>query len=85
MRGERGHGDTVAFIDSTAVVDSEERSYSCSVRRVDCEIICISHTRCKQCNSFRDTLRCSLSRQVSYRVIVCVARRGGGLISSTFA
>lgn len=75
MKGERGHGDTVAFIDNTAVIDSAGKSYSCSVRRTDCEVICecngIYPTRCKTCNSYRDTLRSSLSRQVR-RVFACV-------------
>lgn len=75
MKGERGHGDTVSFIDDTAVIDSEGRSYSCSVRRTDCEMICerkgIYPTRCKTCNSYRDTLRSSLSRQVRDCMVYC--------------
>ena len=58
MRGERGHGDVISHIDNTVVVDDQGRSYSCTVRRFDCDI-----GRCKACSSYRDTLRSTLSRQ----------------------
>lgn len=67
IKGARGNGDTIAFVDNSSVVDSTGKGYSCTVRRVDCDVIC-EHTgqyplRCKECQTFRSTLRASVSRQ----------------------
>ena len=68
MKGERGTGDRIAFIDSTSVVDSKGQSYPCTVRRVDCDILCDPEgpypQRCRPCQSFRSTLHSSLCRQM---------------------
>ena len=62
-----GNRDTIAFVDNSPVVDSTGKGYSCTVRRVDCNVIC-EHTgqypqHCKACQTFRSTLRASVSRQ----------------------
>lgn len=67
IKGARGSGATVAFIDSTQVTDSTGQHYSRTIRRVDCEVICERSgkypTRCKACQTCRSTLRSSVSRQ----------------------
>ena len=68
IKGSRGSKDVVAYIDSScAVMDPKGQDHSQTVRRADCEIICKStqphHGRCKACQSFRSSLRASLSRQ----------------------
>ena len=40
MKGQRGGGDTVAYIDEHPVVDSRGHSHHWTVRRVDCDILC---------------------------------------------
>ena len=69
VRGDRGRGSVVAYIDNTKVIDSQGKSYCCSVRRTDCDIICDIPVRCKPCNSFRDSLRKTSHRQLQN---VCV-------------
>lgn len=39
MKGARGTGDTIPFIDSTPVIDSKGQSYPRTFRRVDCDVI----------------------------------------------
>ena len=67
IRGERGHGDVVAYIDNTTVIDYLGNSFCCSVRRTECDIICKRNkgnlpVRCKHCDTFRGTLRSTFSR-----------------------
>ena len=66
IKGTRGAGDRVAFIDSSPVVDSSGKCYNITVRRVDCEVICERAgqypLRCTSCQAFRSTLRSSVSR-----------------------
>ena len=62
MRGERGHGDVIAFIDMHEVIDERGEVYSCTLRRKDCDILGWS-IRCKPCNDFRNSLRSTLSKQ----------------------
>ena len=63
VRGDRGHGDVVAYVDSTSVTDSDGKSFCCSVRRTDCQLLCSLPGRCKSCSGFRSSLRKTLSRQ----------------------
>lgn len=67
MKSARGNGDVIAYIDNCTMIDSKGHSHPQTVRRVDCDIICKSthshHVRCKSCQSFRSSLRASLSRQ----------------------
>ena len=52
--------NAVTEIDNSIVVDSNGNSYCCTVRRSDCSILCASPSRnyrCKQCQTFRPTLR----------------------------
>lgn len=69
MKGERGHGGVVAFIDTQPVIDARGRSHSSTIRRVDCDLLCEQPnkhpTRCHACHSFRSTLRSSVSRRHS--------------------
>ena len=66
IKGQRGNGETVAFIDEHPVVDSKGKGHSCTIRRVDCEILCEPSgrypLRCRSCQSFRSTLRSSICR-----------------------
>ena len=65
IKGERGKGDTVAFIDNHPVNDCSGQSHPCTVRRVDCDILCNPSRytlRCKSCQLFRCTLRSSVNR-----------------------
>ncbi len=56
VRGERGSGQTIAFLDSTPIP---------TIRKVDCDIICKGVNSCAACKSFRSTLRSALCRQKS--------------------
>ena len=49
MRGERGHGDVIAFIDMHEVIDERGEVYPGTLRRKDCDILGRS-IRCKPCN-----------------------------------
>ena len=66
IKGARGNGDTIAFLDHKPVINSDGQSHPCSVRRVDCEVICEPTDpyplRCQVCQSFRPTLRAIRSR-----------------------
>ena len=66
IKGQRGCGDVVAFIDKHPIIDSKGQSHSRTVRRVDCDLLCEpcgQHPlRCRSCQSFRSTLRSSVSR-----------------------
>ena len=67
VKGERGNGDVVAFIDNSLVTDHSGKQYQCTVRRVDCDMLCERSSqyplRCKSCQTFRSTLRSLVSRQ----------------------
>ena len=67
MKGARGLGDTVAYVDNSPAVDAGGKLYQCTVRRVDCDVLCERTgqypSRCKTCQAFRSTLRKSTSRQ----------------------
>lgn len=69
MKGSRGNGDTVANIDPTPVVNCDGQRFTCSVRRVTCELICKRTgphpPRCQACQQFRSTLRSARSRSHS--------------------
>ena len=60
-KGERGHGDVVAFIDNSPFTDHSGKQYQCTVRRADYEVLCEKSSRhplrCKSCQSFRASLR----------------------------
>ena len=57
IRGYRGCGEDKALVDKV---------YNCTVRRVDCELLCsrmsANPTRCSICQMFRSSLRSSVSR-----------------------
>ena len=67
MRGARGSGDVVAFIDKSSVTDHSGKQYQCTVRRVDCDMLCERSSQyplhCKSCQSLRSTLCSLVSRQ----------------------
>lgn len=67
VKGEKGNGDVVAFVDNSLVTDHSGRQYQCTVRRVDCDMLCERSSqyplRCKSCQTFRSTLRSLVSRQ----------------------
>ena len=67
IKGRRGTGDVVAFIGRTPVIDYKGQTYLCTVRRVDCNIICKPEgpypQRYSPCQSFRSTLQSALSRE----------------------
>lgn len=68
VKGNRGSGETVAFVDSTPVISSCGKQYLETIRRVDCDIISNENSDhyplpCGNCKSFRSTLRSALSRQ----------------------
>ena len=69
VRGARGNGDVVAYLDNSVVTDHSGKQYECTVRRVDCDMLCEKttqhHLRCKSCQSFRSTLRSVVSRRSS--------------------
>ena len=66
MKGLRGCGNTVAYIDEHPVIDSGGQSHTRTIRRVDCDILREPSgqfpLRCRSCQSFRLTLRSSVSR-----------------------
>ena len=67
VKGARGNGDVVAFVDNSLVTDHSGKQYRCTVRRVDCDMLCERSSRyplrCKSCQAFRSTLRSMVSRQ----------------------
>ena len=66
IRGDRGSGEEVAYIDNRPVVDSDGHTYSATVRRVDCDVLCVRsscrYTHCQPCQAFRSSLRGACSR-----------------------
>ena len=66
LKGAGGAGD-VAFIDASPVVDTTGKAYDCTVRRIDCELLCERSgqypLRCNSCQPYRSTLRSAVSRQ----------------------
>ena len=40
MKGARGNGDVIAFIDHYSVTDHCGKQYQSTVRRVGCEVLC---------------------------------------------
>ena len=71
VRGARGTGDVIASIDNSVVRDHSGKQYQCTVRRVDCDLLCEKSSQyplhCKSCQSFRSTLRSMVSRQSNER------------------
>ena len=69
INGLRGNGNPVAFIDKHCVIDSNGQSYPCTIRRVDCDLLCTPSSqfpqRCRSCQVFRTTLRSSVSRSTN--------------------
>ena len=67
VKGARGNGGVVAFVDNSLVTDHSGKQYRCTVRRVDCDMLCERSSRyplrCKSCQAFRSTLRSMVSRQ----------------------
>ena len=55
------------FVDNSLVTDHSWNQYRCTVRRVDCDMLCERSSRyplhCKSCQAFRSTLRSMVSRQ----------------------
>ena len=69
MKRTSGNKETIAFIDHNPVTDLMGQTRKCTIRRVDCDIICKREEtflyRCHSCQSYRSTLRASLSRHKS--------------------
>ena len=67
IKTNRGNGETVAYIDRAPIIDANGKYCDCTIRRVDCDILCdpvgLYPIRCKHCDAFRSTLRSSLSRR----------------------
>ena len=67
VKGNRGNGEVVAFVDEYPVVSSSSRPFPSTIRRVDCDIV-TGHNgddypaQCGACNAFRSTLRSAASR-----------------------
>ena len=61
------NGDVVAFIDKSSVTDHSGKQYQCTVRRVDCDMLCERSSqyplRCKLCELLGSTLRSLVSCQ----------------------
>ncbi len=67
IRSERGSGDSVGYVDCNSMVHVNGQSHSMTVRRRDCDLLCMrgvnsNQNRCKKCQAFRLTLRSALSR-----------------------
>ena len=67
VKGNRGSGETIAFVDDTSVTSSSGKQYLQTIRRVDCDIISNENSDhypipCGNCKAFRGTLRSALSR-----------------------
>ena len=66
VRGARGNGDVIASIHNSAVIDHSGKQYQCTVRRVDCDMLCEKSSQyplhCRSCQSFRSTLHSMVSR-----------------------
>lgn len=68
INGERGKGDTAAFIDNQLVNDSSRQSHPCTAKKVDCDILCHDpryNLRCKSCQFLRCTLTSLVIRVTS--------------------
>ena len=67
VRGAWGNGDVITSIDNSVVTDHSGKQYQCTVRRVDCDMLCERSSQyplhCKSCQPFRSTLRSLISRQ----------------------
>ena len=68
MKGARGNGDMIVFVDHCSVTDDCGKQYQSTVRRVDCELLCERSSqhplrRCRLCQSFWSTLRSLATRQ----------------------
>lgn len=63
----RGARDVIASIDSSTVIDHSGKQYQCTVRKVDCKMLCEKSTqyplRCWSCQLLRSTLRSMVSCQ----------------------
>ena len=62
VKGERGNGETVAFVDGTPVTTTSGEKHLQTLRRVDCQILSTTFGPCESCKSFRKTLWSALSR-----------------------
>ncbi len=57
IRSERGSGDSVEYVDCNSMVHINGESYSITVKRGDCDILCMrgvnsNQNRCKKCQAF---------------------------------
>ena len=61
-----GNRGPVAYIDKVPVMGSDGQNYPCTVRRVECELLCQRSSdnpaRCQYCQSHRPVLRKAISR-----------------------
>ena len=71
VKGGRGAGEAVGYVDNSPVSDRKGQCYPLTVRRIDCNLFyqCdgARPVRCKSCLSLRSTLRSSLFRQRNSR------------------
>ena len=67
MSGARGEGDVIAVVDDSVGTDCHGSQYDCTVRRVDCSILCEKSgqypLRCKPCQRLHSTLRSIVSHE----------------------
>ena len=76
IKTNRGNGETVAYIDRAPIIDANGKYCDCTIRRVDCDILCdpvgLYPIRCKHCDAFRSTLYGHLSRdENTVRTALC--------------
>ena len=62
IKGDRGHGEVVAYLDTKQVLNMDEINSSSTVRRKDCGILCSKPGRCGSCVVFRRVLRTNVYR-----------------------
>ncbi len=76
IRGERGSGPVVAYIDNVTATDHDGETLNNSVRCTDCDIMKLQDaSRCKFCRDFRSTLRSGLCRQINNAISERTAAR----------
>ena len=62
IKGDRGRGEVVAYLDTKQVVNMDETNSASTVRRKDCGILCSKPGRCSSCILYRRVLRTNVYR-----------------------
>jgi len=63
IKGDRGLGQMIGFIDNSGDIKVGSETYSCTVRSTNCDIMCMKGGRCSSCSNLRGTLRTAICRQ----------------------